>query len=209
MNLHVARLLTMFIFPKSVRKRLRNKLLGRNDLPFKLGRHSYCGGNCYSISQDTEVGAFSAIGQNVVLGPSQHPTGWLTVHPFPYLEERRLKGCRYELKKFLATRPVKIGNDVWIGNNVVVMDGVVVGDGAIIGAGAVVTKDVPPYAIVGGVPAKLIKWRFPEETRKQLLRLKWWTYSDSEISMLPVDDIDKCINLLTEFDKVRCECGQE
>jgi tetrahydrodipicolinate N-succinyltransferase len=69
---------------------------------------------------------------------------------------------------------VEIGNDVWIGNNVLIMDGVKIGDGAIIGAGAVVIKDVPPYAIVGGVPARLIRYRFNEEQRKFLLEFQWW-----------------------------------
>ena len=98
---------------------------------------------------------------------------------------------------------------MWIAHGATILSGVTVGDGAIVAAGAVVVKDVPPYTIVGGVPAKLIKWRFPEETRKQLLRLKWWTYSDSKISMLPVDDIDKCIKLLTEFDRAHRVSGQE
>jgi len=71
-------------------------------------------------------------------------------------------------------KKVTIGNDVWIGTRALIMDGVTVGDGAVIGAGAVVTKDVPPYAIVGGVPAKIIKYRFSEKKISQMLELQWW-----------------------------------
>ena len=69
---------------------------------------------------------------------------------------------------------VEIGNDVWIGSHVLILDGVTIGDGAVVAAGAVVTKDVEPYAIYGGVPAKLIKYRFPPKTIEMLLKMKWW-----------------------------------
>ncbi|MEG1480106.1 MAG: CatB-related O-acetyltransferase [Kiritimatiellia bacterium] len=72
--------------------------------------------------------------------------------------------------------PVTIGNDVWVGTQVVILPGVTVGDGAIIAAGAIVTKDVPPYAIVGGVPAKIVRMRFPEPLIERLLRVRWWQY---------------------------------
>ncbi|WP_269799630.1 CatB-related O-acetyltransferase [Geodermatophilus chilensis] len=74
-----------------------------------------------------------------------------------------------------------IGNDVWIGNRVTILRGVHVGDGAVLAAGAVVTRDVPPYAIVGGVPARLIRWRFPEPIREALARSQWWTWPDELI----------------------------
>lgn len=97
---------------------------------------------------------------------------------------------------YAHTTPAEIGNDVWIGQNAVIMDGVKIGDGAIVAAGAVVTKDVAPYAIVGGVPAKLIKYRFDEATIKDLLRLKWWELSDKEILSLPVNDVKESIKRL-------------
>lgn len=74
-----------------------------------------------------------------------------------------------------------MGNDVWVGCNSVLISGVKVGDGAIIGAGAVVTKDIPPYAIVVGVPARVIKYRFDEEVRERLLQIKWWNWDDEKI----------------------------
>ncbi len=82
--------------------------------------------------------------------------------------------------------------------NVIIKDGVTVGDGAVIGMGAVVTKDVPPYAIVGGVPAKVIKYRFDEKTITKLLELKWWDLDDEIIKQIPVNDINKAIEFLTE-----------
>ncbi len=90
--------------------------------------------------------------------------------------------------------PVRIGNDVWIGANATILSGVIVGDGAVIAAGSVVTKPVPPFAIVGGVPARIIKYRFPGETIEQLLRVKWWDWSPEQIEQnmdlfyLPVDE---------------------
>lgn len=78
-------------------------------------------------------------------------------------------------------RKVEIGNDVWIGANAVIMPGVHIGDGAIVGAGAIVTKDIPPYAIVGGVPAQIIRYRFPQELIDAFLRIKWWDWSVEKI----------------------------
>lgn len=90
--------------------------------------------------------------------------------------------------------PVRVGNDVWIGANATILSGVAIGDGAVVAAGAVVTESVPPYAIVGGVPAKIIKYRFPVETIERLLRLSWWNWRPERIEQnmslfyLPVDE---------------------
>ena len=94
-----------------------------------------------------------------------------------------------------------IGNDVWIGTNVVIMRGIKIGDGAIVAAGSIVTKDIPPYTIVAGCPAKIIKYRFAEEIIKQLLELKWWNYHINTLSNLPFNDIDKCIKMIEEIKK--------
>ena len=97
---------------------------------------------------------------------------------------------------FDTQKPVFIGNDVWIGLNVVVMDGVSIGDGAVIGAGAVVTKDIPPYAIAVGVPAKVIKYRFSEDIIHRLLKTRWYDQPDEVIKKLPFDNIEKCLEIL-------------
>jgi len=84
---------------------------------------------------------------------------------------------------FEELKRTQIGNDVWIGARAIVLDGISIGDGAVIAAGAVVTKDVPPYAIVGGVPAKLIRYRFEDDVIQELLKWKWWDLS--------LDDLQK------------------
>lgn len=77
--------------------------------------------------------------------------------------------------------PITIGNDVWTGFGSIILSGVTVGDGAVVAAGAIVTKDVPPYAIVGGVPANIIRYRFDEETRRALLRIRWWDWTEPKV----------------------------
>lgn len=82
----------------------------------------------------------------------------------------------------MSRKRVVIGNDVWIGIRCIIMDGVSIGDGAVVAAGSVVTKDVAPYAIVGGVPAKVIRFRFNDSVIEKLLQLKWWDYTDDQIT---------------------------
>ena len=97
---------------------------------------------------------------------------------------------------------VVIGNDVWIGTETIIMSGVIIGDGAVIGARAVVTKNVPPYTIVAGNPAKVVKRRFDDETIQRLLDVKWWSWSDLKIKeALPLllnDEIDKFLKFVNE-----------
>lgn len=91
---------------------------------------------------------------------------------------------------------LRIGNDVWIGDHAVIVSGVTVGDGAVIGAGAVVTKDVPPYAIVGGIPAHIIRKRFSDAIIEDLLEIKWWDYEERLFTDIPMTDITKTIDVL-------------
>lgn len=86
-----------------------------------------------------------------------------------------------EYRRMARRGPINIGNDVWIGYGAVILRGVSIGDGAIVGAGAVVTKDVDPYTIVGGVPAKTIRKRFNEKIIRQLLKIKWWDWSEKKM----------------------------
>jgi len=133
------------------------------------------------------------VAQNVNIGSSQHPMHYLSTG---------LLSSKMSESMALNDLPnyTVIGHDVWIGLNAVIMNGVNVGTGAVIGAGAIVTKDVPPYAIVGGVPAKVIKYRFDEETIEQLLSSRWWELDPVVIEKLPKEDINKC---LYEIRKIR------
>lgn len=99
---------------------------------------------------------------------------------------------------FTDTGQVSIGNDVWIGANVTIKRGVTIGDGAIVAAGAVVVKDVPPYAVVGGVPAQLIKFRFPDFIFDRLCRLQWWDYNIFNITDLITDNIISSVDTLSD-----------
>jgi len=136
---------------------------------------SYIGPNTHV--NNAEIGKFCSIGPNVRIGPGKHPTNMVST--FPAFFSVRGQGQIIFADSdgyFEETGKVKIKNDVWIGASAIIMDNITIGDGAIIAAGAVVTKDVPPYAIVGGVPAKVIKFRFSEDTIEQLLSSKWWDH---------------------------------
>ena len=123
----------------------------------------------------TRIGKFCSIGSNVKCGLGRHPTrDFVSTHPVFY-SKRRQNGVTFADRDYFEEfGQIDIGNDVWIGDNAIILDGVKISDGAIIAAGAVVSKDIPPYAIVGGVPAKLIRYRFSKKDIEFLLKYKWW-----------------------------------
>ena len=142
-----------------------------------LGSMGYGSYLCERCNIEAEIGRFTSIGAEVRTLPGTHPftTPFATTSPLFYSTKRQA------MQTFVTERhfdevlpPVRIGNDCWIGVRVLLQGGVTIGDGAVVLSGAVVTKDVPPYAIVGGVPAKVIKYRYDEETIDFLLRTKWW-----------------------------------
>ena len=100
---------------------------------------------------------------------------------------------------FDAAKPIHIGHDVWIGYGAIIMDGVTIGTGAVVAAAAVVTKDVPPYAIVAGVPARIIRYRFDDDTIRRLLESRWWDFPEEFIATrLKFDDVKQCLDVLEQ-----------
>lgn len=141
--------------------------------------YTYIASNC--LISYTQIGKFCSIGPNLVCGYGIHPTNGISTSPSFYSNKMQnnfslSKDCKIEERKKIV-----IGNDVFIGMNVSILDGVSIGDGAIIGAGAVVTKNVDPYSIIGGVPAKLIKYRFEKKIIDQLLKIKWWDWDNEKL----------------------------
>ncbi|MCG7491849.1 type B chloramphenicol O-acetyltransferase [Vibrio sp. Of14-4] len=162
----------------------------------RVGRHSYYSGYYHSHnfehcvrylsseSKDVDkliIGSFCSIGSGAVFmmaGNQGHRTDWISTFPFYYQDCQDFSNAE---DGFKPSGDTVIGNDVWIGSEAMIMAGVNVGDGAVIASRAVVTKDVEPYQIVGSNPAKHIRYRFSEEEISQLLAIKWWDWSDSEL----------------------------
>lgn len=144
----------------------------------KIGHYTYIGRR--SQLNQCKVGRFTSIAHDVVVEPYTHPVdGFLSTSPVFFSTlgqcvESFVSKQKFKEQKTIDSYNCIIGNDVWIGSNVKIIGGLSIGDGAIVAAGAVVTKDVPPYAIVGGVPAKIIRYRFSEEKIKVLMNFQWW-----------------------------------
>ena len=151
---------------------------------------------------NSKIGRFTSIGNNISIKVATHPINYVSSFPgFYKTTNKDIFNVNNpidisEFKKCPTGENIIIGNDVWIGDNVTIIGGVTVGDGAVIGTGAVVTKDVPPFAVVGGVPAKIIKYRFSEKQIKSLLATQWWNWDLNKIKKESnkFDDIDRFIH---------------
>ncbi|MBP5343787.1 MAG: CatB-related O-acetyltransferase [Alphaproteobacteria bacterium] len=166
-----------------------------------IGKQSYSGNDLYVANpQETVIGSFVSIGCGVRIGHGTHPLSYVSTSPYLYLDRLEYKtNDTLSHNEWELLPPVHIGNDVWIGDYAWIKNGITVGDGAIVGAHSVVTRDVPPYAIVVGNPAKILKYRFLPDIIKDLLRLKWWELPDELIKTLPYDDIKSTIERLKEL----------
>ena len=138
----------------------------------KIGSYTYFAG--FNSVMNTEIGKFCSIGSFVSIGPGKHPIEFVSTSPVFFSEHKQCGTTFADKSYYREMGNVKIGNDVWIGANAVIFDDIIIGDGAVIAAGAIVTKNVEPYSIVGGVPAKVIKKRFTDEVIDKLLNFKWW-----------------------------------
>lgn len=144
----------------------------------KIGKYSYIGNN--SFVSDTNIGNFTSISTDCYIGGTSHPTDWVSTSPVFHKWENIMKKnfARHEFEIFKRTT---IGNDVWIGNRVMIKAGVKIGDGAVVGMGSIVTKDIGPYEIWAGNPARLIRKRFDDETIDAFEKMKWWEWDDIKI----------------------------
>lgn len=168
-----------------------------NIINCKMEKCSYIGVN--SCVVNTEIGKFCSIADNVYIGGARHPLEWVSTSPAFQNVKRTSSKIKYsQLDWNPFSKKVVIGNDVWIGHGVVIQQGVTIGDGAVIGSNAVVTKDVPPYAIVAGAPAKLIRYRFDGVIINKLEKIKWWNLSDDKLRQLGpyMNDINSFLNFI-------------
>jgi phosphonate metabolism protein (transferase hexapeptide repeat family) len=147
----------------------------------KIGDYSYTGQHCFI--QNTDIKKFSNIAAMVRFGPTRHPMDRPSLHHFTY--RKRKYGFDIqddeEFFQWRASQVISVGHDTWFGHGAIIMPGVSIGTGSVIGAGSVVTKDVPPYTIAVGVPARPIKYRFTERQVEALFRIKWWNWSHEDI----------------------------
>ncbi len=133
----------------------------------------------------TRIGKFCSIASFVRINPGNHPLHRAALHHFSYRSRQFALGEDDDVAFFSWRRSysVTLGHDVWVGHNATIMPGVTVGTGAAIGAGAIVTRDIPPFQIVAGVPARVIRERFPEEVQQSLLRIAWWDWPPEKLRL--------------------------
>ena len=170
---------------------------GSNVVNTTMGRYSFCGYDC--DFNNVEIGSFVSIANGVVIGGEAHPIDWVSTSPVFYKgrDSVRAKFSTYERE---ISKKTIIGHDVWIGQNTLIKQGVVIGTGAVIGMGSVVTKDVPPYSVFAGNPAKLIKMRFEDRLIERLLESEWWNSEKGELTLY-VKHILNPIEFLKHFEK--------
>lgn len=206
--------LLKFEFPVSIGKSTR--------YDFTVGRHTYLGSGRYNGLD--KIGRYCSVANDVAIGLESHPLSFLSTSPVCYdpkgflshfsgdqetelffrNSKESLSNSFAQFSEVYSGPKVVIGNDVWIGHGAFIKRGVTVGDGAVIAAHSVVTKDVPPYSIVGGVPAKIIRHRFSEEIINKLLKLKWWDYSLDLLCGIDFSNIEVAIDVLS----IRIESGE-
>lgn len=176
-----------------------------------IGAFSYLGAGA-AIRYVDSIGRMCSIAADVLILNANHNTSILSTSPIVLMDDiawqkdfhtlyedvEWMNYLREKQKASVKTGRIVIGNDVWIGNGAKILQGVKIGDGAVIGAGAVVTKDVPPYSIVAGVPAKVIRPRFDEKIIEDLERLKWWEYGPDILKNVDITDMSETTKRIEE-----------
>ena len=199
-----------------------------------IGAYSYMGGPGTIMRHISSIGRFCSIAANVITGQVEHPTHMLSTHPVFYadwLKSKNQDAPSFSLehqdaieqqrtlhKKTNAPlvlnelaqkfNKITIGNDVWIGYGAFIRRGVSIGDGAIIASHAVVTKNVPPYAIVAGTPAKIVRYRFDEQLRERLLCLQWWKYGLALFQTANIDHAQISLQSIITLEQTALHCQQ-
>jgi len=168
------------------------------------GKYTYGEPNIHWTGENANlvVGNFCSIGPNVnVYLGGNHRSDWITTYPFGHIHHSIFDGFNGEGHPHTKGN-IMIGNDVWIASGVTIMSGITIGDGAVIACNSHVVKNVEPYAMVGGNPAKIIKYRFTPEQIEQLLKIQWWNWEDDKINrftpLLCNENIDEFIRAATE-----------
>ncbi|WP_280938120.1 CatB-related O-acetyltransferase [Sinorhizobium sp. Sb3] len=176
----------------------------------RLGRYCFVNaGTC--IFDEVNIGRFTTFARNCQIGGSEHPIHYLSTSFFgisrnwfpddPVAQSAHLTVLSKPAERARETA-IKIGSDVWFGTGSIVLKGVTIADGAVVGAGAIVTKDIPPYAVAVGNPARVIKYRFCDATIRRLLASKWWDMEPVFIASLPLNDVQKCLDILEKLPPV-------
>lgn len=154
----------------------------RREYGIDIGRQTY---GAFAIdgrvAPGTRIGAFCSVAPGACIGGSQHPTTDVSTHPFLYYANRGFRASDDEAARAALNLPVVIEDDVWLGANCVIMPGVTVHRGAVVGAGAVVTKDVEPYGVAVGVPARIVRKRLPDDQAEALAAIDWPQWDDATI----------------------------
>ena len=182
---------------------LGNAFIGMSSCINRCDVGRYNGLAYFSYLADTNTGHYCTFGSRISIGAFSHPTDNLSVHEIGYRNTLESYGdtiLQEDASTYMDERAKKttIGNDVWIGDNAVVIKGVTISNGAIVAAGSIVTRDVDPYSIVAGNPAKQIRTRFSDKIIERLLSTNWWEYSMQELKDVPFDDISKSLEILEQ-----------
>lgn len=152
---------------------------GTDIINSSVGRYTYIGYDCHM--DNTSIGSFCSLSDHIFIGGAEHPMEWISTSAMFMNVKGSGTSKRFANYDYPVYRQTTIGNDVWIGHGVSIKTGITIGDGAVVGSGAVVTKDVPPYAIVAGCPARIIRYRFSEDVIRRLLSSQWWNLTDKQL----------------------------